>query len=94
LLHADLVYIHSNGLTESKADFVESVTTGRIVYKKTERSEVRAIRYGRRMGIVNGVLHVEGIIKGTPFDLRLRYTAVYRRAGRQWRLLRWQSTKM
>ena len=33
---SDLVYIHSNGLIESKNDFISSIETGKIVYEKME----------------------------------------------------------
>ena len=33
LLSDDLVYIHSNALTETKTDFINSVRTGHIAYQ-------------------------------------------------------------
>ncbi len=95
MLDQPLVYIHSNALVESRADFLESVGSGRIVYQLMQAEPGRQLRkIGRRQTVVNGIAKVEGIYSQRPFSMRLRYTAVYIRKQGRWLLNSWQSTRI
>jgi ketosteroid isomerase-like protein len=93
LLADDLVYIHSNAYLENKAQHLEAVGTGSIQYQSIERVSVQTRQYGK-VAINNGVAHVKGVFKTTPFDVQFRYTAVYRKRKKIWQLCNWQSTRM
>ena len=93
LLADDLVYMHSNALVENKSAHLSAIGTGRLVYESMLRETAQVRRYGR-VALSNGVVRVKGIITGTPFELRLAYTAVYRRRHGHWQLVNWQSTKL
>ncbi len=92
MLDDDLYYLHSNGLVESKQDFITSVTGGKIVYSEMMATEHRLRRYGKT-AILYGLLIVRGMYEGEPFDIRLYYTSVYRKKRGKWLLMNWQSTK-
>ncbi len=94
LLTDDLVYIHSNALTETKRDFLHSITTGNITYRTMQPEAGRAIRTYGKTGISNGIVHATGLLNGNPFDIKLRYTAVYVKQKGKWRLASWQSTRV
>lgn len=94
VLADDLVYIHSNALTETKTDFLSSIKTGKIVYEKMDVEEMQVRRYGRTTAIVNGIVHVQVQLNGKPADLRLRYTNVYIKQNGTWKMETWQSTKI
>ncbi|GAB4495022.1 MAG: hypothetical protein OHK0019_22950 [Saprospiraceae bacterium] len=93
LLADDLVYIHSNTLTESKKEHITNIATGHLIYEKMTREQAKVRRYGK-VALTNGVVQVKGILKEKTFDMRLAYTAVYRKKGGAWRLVNWQSTKV
>ena len=95
-LHEDLLYIHSNGLEESRSDFLENVASGKIEYRIMEivPNSQRVVRTGRNSRLVQGIVRVAGTYEDKPFDIRLRYTSVYQRRKRQWQLLTWQSLKL
>jgi len=92
LLAPDLVYIHSNALRETKAEHIRSVTSGKIVYENMERSN-NSVRFYGKTAINTGDIHVKGIISGNPFDVRMLYTAVYRKIKKRWLLVSWQTTR-
>lgn len=94
ILSDDLVYIHSNALEETKSDFLHSIKTGNITYNSMQPEPGRAIRNFGKTGISNGIVQVKGLIQGNPFEVRLRYTAVYVKQKKRWRLVSWQSTKI
>ena len=93
LLHQDLVYIHSNALIEDKAQHISAIAAGRLVYQKMTPTNTRVRRYGKT-ALTNGTVQVQGLLNGTPFELRLSYTAVYRKKRGTWQLLNWQSTRI
>ena len=93
LLADDLVYVHSNAHLENKAQHLEAVGTGIILYQSIERVSVQTRQYGK-VAINNGVAHVKGVFKTTPFDVQFRYTAIYRKKKKIWQLCNWQSTRI
>ena len=93
MLADDLVYIHSNALQESKSTHISAISSGRLVYQSMVRETARVRRFGQ-LALINGVLQVKGILNTNPFEVRLAYTAVYRRGHGQWQLINWQSTRM
>ncbi len=93
LLADDLVYIHSNALQETKAAHLSAIATGRLVYASMLRETAQVRRYGK-MALTNGIVRVTGVVNDTSFDVRLLYTAVYRRVRGQWQLVNWQSTRV
>ena len=92
ILADDLVYTHSNGLVESKSEFIQSIIDGKIVYGKIGIKEQK-VRCYDRTAIINGVLHVEGSLNGKEFSIDLRYTNVYIK-NTDWKLVTWQSLKI
>jgi hypothetical protein len=94
LLADDMLYIHSNGLVESKSDFLNSIKTGKIIYQSMQRDGNTQVRNYGKTSISNGIVAAKGINNGVPFDIRLRYTAVYHRKKSIWQLVSWQSTRI
>lgn len=93
LLADDLIYIHSNNLKESKKEHIAAIATGYLIYEKMNRENVQVRRYGKT-AIVNGVLRVNGLLNKANFELKLTYTAIYRKHKKQWQLVNWQSTRI
>lgn len=93
MLSDDLVYIHSNGMQETKEAHLKSIRTGAIVYQKMTRKEVQVRKY-KKLAITNGVVQVQGLLNNASFELHLLYTAVYKKKKKTWQLLNWQSTRL
>ena len=93
LLSPDLVYVHANALRESKQDFIHAVAMGKIRYNSMDRTAIDITQW-RRTALVNGEVKVKGLLNGNPFDVHLRYLAVYRKKKGRWALARWQSTRI
>ena len=92
LLHNDLYYLHSNGLIETKADFIASVNSGKITYQEMFPIERALKRFGKT-AIITGLVLVRGSYQGQSFSITLYYTSVYRKEDGRWQLLNWQSTR-
>jgi len=91
LLGDELVYIHSNTLLETKADFIQSVQSGKIVYQTMDIKNQQLRRY-KKIAVITGLVQVTGLFKGNNFTVDLHYTSVYKKRKGKWLLINWQST--
>lgn len=88
----DLTYVHSTARLESKAEHVANLRAGKPHYRGIAPRERKARVHGN-VGVVTGVsaMHVERDGKEQRFTVR--YLAVYAKAGNDWRMIAWQSTR-
>jgi ketosteroid isomerase-like protein len=93
MLSEDLVYTHSNGIAQSKSEFLEAIRAGHLKYETIDRQEARVRRYAR-VAVVTGRAAMRVVADGKPMAASMRFTDVYvERAGR-WLLAAWQSTRI
>ncbi len=91
MLAEDLVYVHSNALKENKSEHLAAIASKKLVYEKMDR-EAANVRFYGKTALVNGIVKVQGKLKGNAFEVRLLYLAVYRKKKGAWVLINWQST--
>ena len=89
LLADDLVYVHNNGLQETKAEYLK--TAAQIEYRRFEPREQQIRLYGG-VGIVNGHADIEVRFQGRELAMAVRYTAVYVDQDDAWRLTSWHAS--
>ena len=88
----DLVYVHSGGNVETKAEFLDRVRKGGLQYQKLELVDPRVRVYGEA-AVVNGAFDVRVIVNGQPMNHRVIYVHVYARKDGDWRLVAHQTTR-
>jgi len=93
LLSEDLVYVHSDGMVESKGEFLQRLRSGALRYHSIEPMEVSVRSYGRA-AVVTGRARIDVTNAAARRSLDMRYTAVYRSKGHRWQLVSWQSTRI
>ena len=88
----ELTYVHSTARQEPKAEHLANLRAGKPHYRGIAPRD-RRVRVVGSVGIVNGVsdMHVERDGKENRFTVR--YLAVYAKAGSDWRMIAWQSTR-
>jgi uncharacterized protein (TIGR02246 family) len=89
----DLVYIHSNGVPDTKAAVVQSFASGDLKISRFDAEEIKVRQIGDVMVAV-GLVHVDLVNKGTAAKFDLRYTAIYVNQGGQWRLVHVQNARV
>lgn len=93
ILSDELHYAHSNGLIDTKASFIESLTSRRTVYKSFEYVRHRFIPAAPGVVLMTGRVLVRiGNAEGERL-LDLNFLAVWREEGGRWRFLAWQSCR-
>jgi len=93
LLTDDMTYTHSSARVDTKATFIESLTSGQADYQSIVPEERHVRLYGDA-AVVAGVAHVLVKAGGNDIDVRLRFTEVYVKQGGAWHMALWHSTRV
>jgi ketosteroid isomerase-like protein len=93
LLADDLVYTHSTGLVENKAQYVAAVTGGSQTYASVTYEDPVIRVYGSTAVMV-AKARITGSSKGTPFDNQLRLLHVWVNQAGAWVLVAHQTTRL
>ncbi len=88
-----LLYIHSNGWTETKTDIFADMKSGKLNYANIKIEEVKA-RIFEHTGIVNGHGIFSVIMDGKPAEFSLNYTEVYINEKGKWTLVSRHANKL
>lgn len=93
LLAEDLTYTHSSGKVESREEFLAALSSGKLDYLSLERTEDKVRIYGDT-AVVSG--RVDGKLRSEDKDvpLALRFTSVWVKGEKGWRMVAWQSTRL
>jgi ketosteroid isomerase-like protein len=89
----DLTYTHSSAVTETKAEFLDGLKTGKYVYREIAPRD-RRVRVHGDAAIVSGPCHVVIEPGGKRTELDLYFTELYVKEAGQWRMALWQSTRL
>ena len=89
----DMVYIHSNGLSDPKSGVLQSFASGDLKISRFEAEDLQVRQIGNVM-VATGLGHVELTNKGTAAKFDIRYSAVYANQSGKWRLVHVQNARM
>ena len=90
LVHEELLYTHSSGLTDTKKTWIESMRSGKVKYKSAATSE-RQVRFFGDVALVRSKAAIEAEIGGQPRSLRLLFLNAWVRTPQGWKFAAWQS---
>ena len=93
LLDDDLEYVHSNGVVDSKASFIESLVKGTRDYIATT-AHIDSVRIFGNVAIIRGTAKVTVNEGGKPLDLDLGYTDFWVWKDGRWQMTAWRSARM
>jgi hypothetical protein len=85
MLHDELLYTHSSGLTDTKATWLASRRSGKTKYKSAACTDRKVRLVGERAAI-------EAEINGQPRSLRLVFLNAWTKTPKGWKFIAWQST--
>jgi ketosteroid isomerase-like protein len=93
LLANELVYTHSSGVVETKAEYIGVLRTGAQKYDAVDYEDTKVMTYGN-VGVVAAAVRMRGASKGQPFDNRLRMLHVWVERDGRWQLVAHQTTRL
>jgi hypothetical protein len=88
-----LHYAHSNGVIDSKAAYIGSLTSRRSVYESVEYVQRDFVPAGPGVVLMKGRALVRAGSTTQRNLLDLNFLAVWREEGGKWRFLAWQSSR-
>ena len=91
LVHDQLLYTHSSGVTDSKPSWIDSMKSGKVKYKSVKCSERKARFFGD-VALLTGKAAIEVDIGGQPKSLKLFFLNAWTRTPQGWKFVAWQST--
>ena len=91
MLHDDLLYTHSSGLTDTKATWLAAMRSGKTKYKSGTWSD-RKVRFAGDTALVTGRAQIEAEVGGQPRTLRLVFLNAWTKTPKGWKFIAWQST--
>lgn len=89
----DLIYTHSSAVVDSKDSYVESLRSGKVVYKQTRRSDLRVSPYGCT-AVMSGRGDFSVTVDGKDIDVQLRFTNVWVKNPEGWQMVAWEATRI
>ncbi len=89
----DLIYTHSSALVDSKETYIDSLRSGKVVYKQTRRSDVRISPYGCT-AVMTGRGDFGVSIDGKDVEVQLRFTNVWVKNPEGWQMVAWEATRI
>jgi ketosteroid isomerase-like protein len=90
----ELRYAHSNGVVDTKASFIDILSTGKTKYVGYDYEEQSFTFPAPGIALMTGRAHVKAESEGKSMDAVLSFLAVWREEKGQWRFLAWQSCKL
>jgi len=94
LLADDLLYTHTDGLTQTKAQFLETLRSQSLVYLSITPAGVQVLPLADGGGVITGRSHMQLRAEGSSVELDIRFVDVVVRRGRRLVCVRWQSTRL
>ena len=91
ILSDALRYAHSTGAVDTKASFIETLTTGKSKYLQVEYETRDFTPLGSDVALMTGRATFHIVARGQPLTLHLSFLAVWRNEHGRWRFVAWQS---
>jgi uncharacterized protein (TIGR02246 family) len=92
LLADDLTYVHSNGMLDTKASYIEGLRSGASRYLTMDMSEVTVRALGEDTALINAKFEATVQVRGGVVNPKPRVLIVYARREGRWQMVAWQST--
>ena len=93
MLSPTLSYTHSSATLDTKDQFMDSLRSGRLVYKSLKHRDVHVRFPTPDVAILNGLSDVEVVSGGQAQQVPLRFTIVYVRKNGEWLMEAWHSAR-
>ena len=93
LLSDEMVFVHSDGRSESKADYVKNLTAGDTAYSDLKTTDVNARQIAADVIVLTGAQEMKKRLGPTWSEIKLRFMSVWRNEAGTWRMVAWQSMR-
>ena len=89
----EMVFIHSDGRSESKVDYVKNMSAGDTAYTDLKTTDVVARQVAPEVIVLSGAQEMKKKLGPTWSEIKIKFLSVWRNEGGTWRMVAWQSMK-
>jgi ketosteroid isomerase-like protein len=93
LMHEDMIYSHSNGLTQTKADVVKATTTGKTIIEAMDFSETTVRVYGNT-ALIRANVEMRNSTDGKATVFHTNVLHVWLKGPNGWQMVSRQATQL
>lgn len=93
VLSDELVFVHSDGRIEQKADYVKNMMAGDTAYTDAKTYDLRTQEPAPNVVVLIGAQDMRKRLGSAWSDIKLRFLAIWRNEGGTWRMVSWQSMR-
>ena len=87
----EVIFTHSDGRVEAKADYIKNLTAGDTAYKDVKTSNVQAKQIAPDVVVLTGGQAMKKKLGPAWSEITLRFISVWRNEAGTWRMVAWQS---
>jgi len=89
----DLVYTHTSSVVDNKQSYIDSMRSGKVVYKVMRRSEVQVRTFGC-IAILTGNGNFDVTVNDKDVNVLLRFHSIWQKKDGTMQYISWQSTRI
>ena len=89
----DLVYTHTSSVVDNKQSYIESMRSGKVVYKVMRRSDVQVRTFGC-IAILTGNGNFDVTVNDKDVNVLLRFHSIWQKKDGTMQYVSWQSTRI
>lgn len=93
MLSSTMSYTHSNSAIDTKEDFLGTLRSGDVAYKRLDHKDVEVRFASPEVALMNGISDVTVAIDGQDVEVPLRFSIVYVLQDGQWQFESWHSVR-
>jgi hypothetical protein len=88
-----VIFGHSDGRIESKADYIKNLMAGDTAYADAKTSDVKTLQATSEVVVLMGRQTMRKKLGPQWADLNLKFMSVWRNENGTWRMVAWQSLR-
>jgi hypothetical protein len=89
----EIVFIHSDGRSEGKGDYIKNMTAGDTRYENVKTSDLEARQIAQDVVVLAGAQEMRKKLGADWSQINLRFMSVWRNESGMWRMVAWQSLR-
>ena len=89
----DVLFVHSDGRVETKADYIKNMTAQDTAYADVKTSDLQLKSVTSDVIVLTGAQEMRKKLGPTWSEIKLRFMSVWRKDAAGWRMIAWQSLR-
>ena len=89
----ECIYTHASSQTQSKAEFLADLKSGKRIYKALKNTDLHVMVYGGT-AVLTGRSDISAVNDGKDVEVATKFLEVYQKRDGRWQMVAHQSTRL